>query len=58
MIKPNFATMNVVNRRDNPKFIDDKGDMTSGFNLVNTSPQMILGLLRHLVNVVGLPKMT
>jgi sugar lactone lactonase YvrE len=53
VIKANFATMNVLNKQHSPNFVDEKGNMTSGFNLVNTSPQMILGLLRQLINVVG-----
>ena len=53
LIKTNFAPMSVTNKQRDPGFIDEKGNMTAGLNLVSTSPQMILGLLRQLINVVG-----
>ncbi len=49
-IKVNMVT---VCRTLNPPVVDSSGNQTKQRGWVNTSPQMILALLRHLVNVVG-----
>lgn len=48
MIKPNMVT---CNRSKNN--VDANGNQTSYLGWVNTSPQMLVALLRQLVNVVG-----
>ena len=48
MIKINLTTSNRVNTN-----IDGSGNQTSMKGYVNTSPQIILSVLRQLVNVVG-----
>ena len=49
-IKINMAT---VCRTFNPPVVDASGNQISQNGWINTSPQMILALLRQLVNVVG-----
>jgi len=48
-IKPNLVTA----WRSYPDIVDASGNQTHYLGWVNTSPQMILALLRQLVNVVG-----